>query len=123
MSDLEINIVEDALSPLPSPTNLQSPFHLSPEHGRCLKQTRSFTLCSDLIDYFDNKFVHRAHDILEELRAERSKASVASRVNSLCVQMNSLNEILTSLQQDLIKQLLKNVDFELRVSMMNILKK
>ena len=93
-----------------------SPSLLSPT-GRGIKsKPSSFNLCSDLIDYFDNKFAQQAHAVLEDLREELPKDKIVKKVNDLCSQMNTLSDILTSLQQDLIQQLLKNVNFELSVS-------
>ena len=54
--------------------------------------------------------------MLEDLREELPKDKIVKKVNDLCSQMNTLSDILTSLQQDLIQQLLKNVNFELGVS-------
>ena len=115
-SQLVINVIEseDKSSPISCSTPT-SPFLLSPKRdGVC--HTNSFSLCSDLIDYFDNKFVQKTHAILDDLRETLPKVNIITKVNVLCAQMNSLSDILTSLQQDLIQQLLKNVNFELKVS-------
>ena len=106
--------IEDNNSPSLSSTPT-SPSLVSPRRD-ALSHTNSFNLCSDLIDYFDNKFLQQAHVILDDLRENLPKVKIIRKVNVLCAQMNTLSDILTSLQQDLIQQLLKNVNFELLVS-------
>ena len=114
-SQLEIRIIdcEDNSSPcIDSTPTSPSPF--SPRRDDN-SQTNSFNYCSDLIDYFDNKFIQQAQAVLDDLRETLPKRRIITKVNALCAQMNTLSDILTSLQQDLILQLLKNVNFELRV--------
>ena len=112
-SQLEIKITEENYSPSLDSTPT-SPSLLSPRRDGN-SQTNSFNYCSDLIDYFDNKFIQHAQSVLDDLRESLPKRRIITKVNALCAQMNTLNDILTSLQQDLIQQLLKNVNFELRV--------
>eukprot|EP00800_Vazella_pourtalesii_P017131 TRINITY_DN5105_c0_g3_i3.p1 TRINITY_DN5105_c0_g3~~TRINITY_DN5105_c0_g3_i3.p1 ORF type:complete len:120 (+),score=23.47 TRINITY_DN5105_c0_g3_i3:67-426(+) len=117
MSDSPILTITDVTGDIIiSYTPPESPSLLSPTGRGNKSKQNSFNLCSDLIDYFDNKFVQQAHAVLEDLREELPKDKIVKKVNDLCSQMNTLSDILTSLQQDLIQQLLKNVNFELGVS-------
>eukprot|EP00800_Vazella_pourtalesii_P017129 TRINITY_DN5105_c0_g3_i1.p1 TRINITY_DN5105_c0_g3~~TRINITY_DN5105_c0_g3_i1.p1 ORF type:complete len:906 (+),score=148.04 TRINITY_DN5105_c0_g3_i1:67-2784(+) len=116
MSDSPILTITDVTGDIIiSYTPPESPSLLSPTGRGNKSKQNSFNLCSDLIDYFDNKFVQQAHAVLEDLREELPKDKIVKKVNDLCSQMNTLSDILTSLQQDLIQQLLKNVNFELGV--------
>ena len=85
MSDSPILTITDVTGDIIiSYTPPESPSLLSPTGRGNKSKQNSFNLCSDLIDYLDNKFVQQAHAVLEDLREELPKDKIVNTVNDLC---------------------------------------